>query len=165
MRSPVISRARIATVLLFALLALVPVYSTLFSAPFYLTLFARVMIFALAAVSLDLVLGFGGLVSFGHAAYLGVGAYAVGILAHHGVDSAALQWGTAILASALVALFVGAAVAGTAYSALFVAISRDEVSRGSIVQCRYGRAKSSATSSTAPPSSCWRSQAARSTRT
>jgi branched-chain amino acid transport system permease protein len=108
MRSPIISRARIATVLLFALLALVPVYSSLFSQPFYLTLFARVMIFALAAVSLDLVLGFGGLVSFGHAAYLGVGAYAVGILAYHGVDSVFALWGAAILASALVALFIGA---------------------------------------------------------
>ena len=108
MRSPVINRARIATVLLFALLALIPVYATLFGQPFYLTLFARVMIFALAAVSLDLVLGFGGLVSFGHAAYLGVGAYAVGILAYHGVDSVLMLWGAAVLASALVALFVGA---------------------------------------------------------
>ena len=101
-------RARIATVLLFAALALVPVYAGLFDQPFYLTLFARVMIFALAAVSLDFVLGYGGLVSFGHAAYLGVGAYAVGILAYHGIDSVPVQWGAAILASAVVALFIGA---------------------------------------------------------
>ena len=48
-------------------------------------LFARVMIFAIAAISLDLILGYGGLVSFGHAAFLGLGAYAVGILAAHGI--------------------------------------------------------------------------------
>ncbi|MBM3549246.1 MAG: branched-chain amino acid ABC transporter permease [Alphaproteobacteria bacterium] len=107
MRVPVIDRPRIATFLLFGLLALVPVYAGLFDQPFYLTLFARVMIFALAAVSLDLVLGFGGMVSFGHAAYLGVGAYAVGILAYHGVDSVLVRWSVAILASAAVALFIG----------------------------------------------------------
>ena len=48
------------------------------SQPFYLDLFRRIMIFAIAAVSLDLILGYGGMVSFGHAAYLGIGAYAVG---------------------------------------------------------------------------------------
>ena len=50
--------------------------------PFYLDLVRRIMIFAIAAASLNLILGYGGMVSFGHAAYLGVGAYAVGILAH-----------------------------------------------------------------------------------
>ena len=103
-----IDRSRLAVLVVFGLLALVPVYASVFEQPFYLSLFARVMIFALAAISLDLVLGFGGMVSFGHAAYLGVGAYAVGILAYHGVDSALIQWGAAIFASALVALFVGA---------------------------------------------------------
>ena len=103
-----LDRPLIAVLVVFGLLALVPVYAVAFQQPFYLSLFARVMIFALAAISLDLVLGFGGMVSFGHAAYLGVGAYAVGILAYHGVDSALVQWGAAILASALVALFVGA---------------------------------------------------------
>jgi len=61
MRAPLATRARIATVCLFAALALVPVYAAAFGQPFYVTLFARVMIFALAAVSLDLVLGFGGI--------------------------------------------------------------------------------------------------------
>ena len=103
-----IDRSRLAVMVVFGLLALVPVYAAVFAQPFYLSLFARVMIFALAAISLDLVLGFGGMVSFGHAAYLGVGAYAVGILAYHGVDSALVQFGAAILASALVALFIGA---------------------------------------------------------
>jgi branched-chain amino acid transport system permease protein len=66
------------------------------------------MIFAIAALSLDLILGYGGMVSFGHAAYLGVGAYAVGVLMHHGITNGFLQWGLAIAASALVALGIGA---------------------------------------------------------
>jgi branched-chain amino acid transport system permease protein len=59
-------------------------------------------------VSLNLILGYGGLVSFGHAAYLGVGGYAVGILAFYGVHNGWLQWTVAIGASALVALVIGA---------------------------------------------------------
>ena len=51
---------------------------------FVLTLFTRILILALAAVSLNLILGYGGMVSFGHAAYLGIGGYAVGILAQGG---------------------------------------------------------------------------------
>jgi branched-chain amino acid transport system permease protein len=66
------------------------------------------MIFAIAAVSLDLILGYGGMVSFGHAAYLGIGAYAVGIPAFHGMDNGLFQWGLAIVASALVAMVIGA---------------------------------------------------------
>jgi branched-chain amino acid transport system permease protein len=60
------------------------------------------MIFAIAAISLNLILGYGGMVSFGHAAYLGIGAYAVGILAHYGIHNGWLQWSLAIGASALV---------------------------------------------------------------
>jgi len=59
-------------------------------------------------VSLDLILGYGGMVSFGHAAYLGIGAYAVGIPAFHGIENGWLQWGLAITASAVVALVIGA---------------------------------------------------------
>ena len=61
------------------------------------------MILAIAAISLNLILGYGGLVSFGHAAYLGIGAYSVGILAFYGVGSGWLQWASAVGASALVA--------------------------------------------------------------
>ena len=66
------------------------------------------MIFAIAAVSLDLILGYGGMVSFGHAAYLGIGAYAVGIPAFHGITNGFVQLGLAVVASALVALVIGA---------------------------------------------------------
>jgi len=90
------------------LLALVPPIAGILNQPFYLDLLRRVMIFAIAAVSLNLILGYGGMVSFGHAAYLGIGAYAVGIFAHYGVTNGYLQWLVAIGASALVALVIGA---------------------------------------------------------
>jgi branched-chain amino acid transport system permease protein len=89
-------------------LALVPVVAGALNQPFYVDLFRRMMIFAIAALSLDLILGYGGMVSFGHAAYLGVGAYAVGVLAHHGIDNGYVQWSLAIVGSALVALAIGA---------------------------------------------------------
>jgi len=103
-----ISRRAIVLVAGGLLLALVPPVAALSNQPFYLDLFRRMMIFAIAAVSLDLILGYGGMVSFGHAAYLGIGAYAVGIPAFHGVDNGLLQWGLAIAASALVATVIGA---------------------------------------------------------
>jgi branched-chain amino acid transport system permease protein len=89
------------------LVALPPLVSAL-NQPYYLELARRVMIFAIAAVSLDLILGYGGMVSFGHAAYLGIGGYAVGILAYYGVTNGWLQLGVAIGASALVAAAIGA---------------------------------------------------------
>jgi branched-chain amino acid transport system permease protein len=90
------------------LLAAVPPLAALAGEPYYVELLRRVMIFAIAAASLNLILGYGGLVSFGHAAYLGVGGYSVGILAFYGVHSGWLQWAVAIGASALVALAIGA---------------------------------------------------------
>ena len=70
------------------LLALVPPIAGMLNQPFYLDLVRRMMIFAIAAVSLNIILGYGGMVSFGHAAYLGIGAYAVGVLAHHEITNA-----------------------------------------------------------------------------
>jgi branched-chain amino acid transport system permease protein len=92
---------------LLLLLAAVPPAAAYFDAPFYLDLLRRVMIFAIAAISLNLILGYGGMISFGHAAYLGVGAYAVGVLSYYGIDSGWLQWAVAIGASALVAAAIG----------------------------------------------------------
>ncbi len=91
-----------------AALALVPVYTTLTGNAFLLTLFTRVLILAIGAVSLNLIMGYGGMVSFGHAAYLGIGGYAVGILAKEGIGSGFVQWPVAVAASALYALVVGA---------------------------------------------------------
>ena len=91
-----------------ALLVALPPAMLAMGQPFYLDLVRRIMILAIAAISLNLILGYGGLVSFGHAAYLGIGAYAVGILAFYGVTNGWLQWAVAIGASALVALAIGA---------------------------------------------------------
>ena len=96
------------TATMLALLALVPLYATVTGDPFALTLFTRIVIMAIAAVSLDLIMGYGGMVSFGHAAYLGIGGYAVGILWKEGVASGFVQWPAAIAISALLALVVGA---------------------------------------------------------
>ena len=90
------------------LLALVPPVAHAIDEPFYLSLFARIMVFAIAAVSLDLILGYGGMISFGHAAYLGTGAYAVAIMSFYEIDNGWLQLFMAIVASALVALVIGA---------------------------------------------------------
>jgi branched-chain amino acid transport system permease protein len=86
---------------LLTLLALVPLYAVATGNFFPLTLFTRIVILALAATSLNLILGYGGMVSFGHAAYLGIGGYAVGILAHEGTYSGFVQWPLALLVSAL----------------------------------------------------------------
>jgi len=84
------------------------VYVELGGSRFLLTLFTRIIILAMAAVSLNLILGFGGMMSFGHAVYLGIGGYAVGMLAHEGIYSGFVQWPVALAASALFALVIGA---------------------------------------------------------
>src|SRR6202035_2397961 len=97
-----------AAVLVVAGLVLLPLYTSLSGNVFALTLFTRIVIFALAASSLNLIMGYGGMMSFGHAAYLGIGGYAVGILAAEGIGSGFVQWPVALLASALFALVIGA---------------------------------------------------------
>jgi branched-chain amino acid transport system permease protein len=92
---------------LLVFLLMLPVYSAATGNYFLLTLFTRIVILALAATSLNLILGYGGMVSFGHAAYLGVGGYAIGILAAEGIFSGWVQWPVALAASALVALVIG----------------------------------------------------------
>ena len=93
---------------LLLLLAAVPIYAAVTANAFLVTLFTRVIILGMAASSLNLILGYGGMVSFGHAVYLGIGGYAVGILAQEGVTSGFAQWPVALLVSALFALLVGA---------------------------------------------------------
>ena len=93
---------------LLVMLALVPLYSAWIGNNFALILFTRIVILAIAAVSLNLIMGYGGMVSFGHAAYLGIGAYVVGILAYEGVPSGFLQWPLALVVSGLFALLIGA---------------------------------------------------------
>ena len=96
------------TALMLAGLVLLPLYSHLSGNIFILTLFTRIIILALAAASLNLIMGFAGLMSFGHAAYLGIGGYAVGMLAQEGVGSGFIQFPVALAASAIFALVIGA---------------------------------------------------------
>jgi branched-chain amino acid transport system permease protein len=104
-------------------LLVLPAAATVLKEPFYIGLFSRILIYALAAVSLNLILGYGGMASFGHAAFFGAGAYVIGILAFHlveespfmnwpfivtGTDNAFIAWPVAILVSAGLAAMIGA---------------------------------------------------------
>jgi branched-chain amino acid transport system permease protein len=75
---------------------------------FYTSFATRVLIYAMAAASLNLVLGYGGMVSFGHAAFFGAGAYIVAILAAEGITSLWIAWPVAVAVAALAALVIGA---------------------------------------------------------
>src|SRR5262245_65776472 len=90
--------ARLVTIaVVLAALAAVPPIAALLGQPFYLDLFRRIMIFAIAALSLNLILGYGGMVSFGHAAYLGIGGYPVRDPPHPGHPHALLPFRAATL--------------------------------------------------------------------
>jgi branched-chain amino acid transport system permease protein len=92
---------------IFLAFAFVPMAAALGPETYLLNLFMRVMIFAIAALALDLIVGYGALVSFGHAAFVGLGAYAVGILASHGVTEILLSLPLAIAGAALFAVATG----------------------------------------------------------
>ena len=77
-------------------------------AGFYISVASRILIYGIAATSLNLILGYGGLVSFGHAAFFGIGAYAVGILITEGVTGGWLGFAVAMGAAALAAALIGA---------------------------------------------------------
>lgn len=91
---------------IFLILALVPLFFP--GDRYVLTLVARAMILGIAALALDLVLGYGALVSFGHAAFIGIGGYAVGITMEHGLVEGLITIPLAIAAGALFALVTGA---------------------------------------------------------
>lgn len=109
-------------ILALAILAVVPLWAMVQDAPFIITLATRAAIFALAGVGLNLALGVGGLVSLGHAAFFGIGGYAMGILASHaqvyeplmswpmtidGTKSMPIIWLVAMFSSAVAAFFIG----------------------------------------------------------
>src|SRR5262245_58009833 len=94
--------------LLVTILVALPLVAWLSGQHFIVTVLTRAVILALAAVSLNLILGYGGMISFGHAVYLGVGGYAVGILAQHGLSNGFLHFGLAMVGAAVLALGVGA---------------------------------------------------------
>lgn len=95
------------TVLLTGLFLLVPVYAGVTGDSYSLILFGRVLVFALAAVGLNFALGYGGMVSLGHAMYVGLGAYAVAILSHHGVTNGVVHLLVVGAVTALLAVPVG----------------------------------------------------------
>src|SRR5213592_1653689 len=92
---------------IFLLFALLPLFATFRAEAYVLGLVTRVMIFAIAALALDLLVGYGALVSFGHAAFMGLGAYAVGILSAHGIHDALISLPVALGTSALFAYATG----------------------------------------------------------
>jgi branched-chain amino acid transport system permease protein len=97
----------LAIVLLLAMLVL-PNVLTLFGQEFYIGFATRILIFALAASSLNLVLGFGGMFSLGHAAFFGTGAYVAAICMGNGINDALLVFPLAMGVAGLFALLVGA---------------------------------------------------------
>jgi branched-chain amino acid transport system permease protein len=92
----------------FATLALLPIVAHVLKEPFVVTFCARVMIFGLAALSLNLILGFGGMTSLGHAAFLGVGAYTVGLLMHNGVVNGYVHIAAVLACGVASSLLIGA---------------------------------------------------------
>jgi branched-chain amino acid transport system permease protein len=92
---------------IFTALAVLPLVALLTGDGYLISLGTRIMIFAVAAVALDLLVGYGGLISFGHAAFIGLGAYAVGILAAHGISDALIALPAALAVSALYAFLTG----------------------------------------------------------
>lgn len=102
------SRTFVPPLIVFALFALLPLLAAYGPQSFILALVTRIMILALAAMSLDLLIGYGAMISFGHAAFVGIGAYSVAILSSHGINDGFVQLGVAISVSFVFALFTGA---------------------------------------------------------
>jgi branched-chain amino acid transport system permease protein len=98
----------IRAIVVFVLLAIFPLVMQAMDNLFYVSFASRVLIYAIAATSLNLALGYGGMVSFGHAAFFGGGAFVVGILAVEGIRSAWIAWPVAIAVAALAAFIIGA---------------------------------------------------------
>jgi branched-chain amino acid transport system permease protein len=116
------SRESILNAVIFAGLLVVPLWAYATDEPFTITLATKVCILALAGVGLNIALGLGGLVSLGHAAFFGLGGYAMGVLASHaqsytpllenpivieGTKSMPIIWIMAVLVAALAALAIG----------------------------------------------------------
>lgn len=116
-------RESLLNAVIFLGLLAVPLWAWVSSEPFTITLATRVAILALAGVGLNVALGLGGLVSFGHAVFFGVGGYAMGVLASHaqtytplsdwpflieGTKSMPVIWGVAMITSGFAALAIGA---------------------------------------------------------
>ena len=93
MRQPRLTESLLPHLVILAALAIVPLFSWWLHDPFLIRLFTRIVIFATAAVGLNLVLGFAGLVSLLHAGFMGTGGYIIGILAFHEANVVHLGFG------------------------------------------------------------------------
>jgi branched-chain amino acid transport system permease protein len=96
------------TALILLVLAVLPLLTQAFDQRYLLSIGTRIVIWSIAAVSLNMILGYGGLVSFGHAMFFGIGGYAVGILSAEGISSGWVQWPVALLAATAWAAVIGA---------------------------------------------------------
>lgn len=101
-------RSFVLTWVLLAALALFPWIAAALDLDFYVSVVQRILIYALVATSLNLILGYGGMVALGHAAFFGAGAYTIGILESWGVQAGLVSWPIAALTAALLALIIGA---------------------------------------------------------
>lgn len=116
-------RATLVTALIFAALPAFALWAEAAGEPYWTGIAARIALLALAGTGLNLALGLGGMVSFGHAAFFGIGAYVAGISATHamnyeailewpfvieGTDQMPAIWASAMALGALVALPIGA---------------------------------------------------------
>ncbi|GGE62388.1 branched-chain amino acid transport system permease protein [Paenalcaligenes hominis] len=102
------TKTRLGIFLVLGLLIAFPLVAPSFGFEFYVSFVRRILIFALAASALNLVLGYGGLVALGHAAFFGAGAYVVGIMADAGIYAAWVVWPVAMALAALLACITGA---------------------------------------------------------
>jgi branched-chain amino acid transport system permease protein len=103
----VFNRNLVLTGLLILLAVIWPYLAEMLGLDFSISMLSRVLIYAIAANGLNFVLGYGGMVSFGHAAFLGAGGYGVAILGMAGISAAWATLPTAILAAALLAVVIG----------------------------------------------------------
>ncbi|SKA16884.1 branched-chain amino acid transport system permease protein [Enhydrobacter aerosaccus] len=96
------------TTALLLVLALLPLLTQALDQRYLLLVGTRIVIWSIAAASLNMILGYGGLVSFGHAAFFGIGGYTVGILSANGINSGWIQWPAAVAIAGVWAALIGA---------------------------------------------------------
>ena len=99
---------RALTLLMLPLAIAFPLAMQAIDQAYYVTMASRILIYALAATSLNLILGYGGMISFGHAAFVGAGAYTASVMITEGMASAWIGWPLAMAVSGLLALAIGA---------------------------------------------------------
>jgi len=106
-KPPGLGRA-LAPLVLAAVAVALPLVLRAFGLEFYLSLATRIVVYAIAATSLNLVLGYGGMVSFGHAAFVGIGAYVTAVLISEGATSGLLHLAATVAVTAAAAFVIGA---------------------------------------------------------